>query len=201
VISPTLPGSRVYLPAGPVRGKFVATSKDEQMTNHALTVYVPRPPIPPAMRRALVAREGTICQYCGQDAAGRIWVDHIVPVCLGGPTELHNLVTACQWCNTTKAVQVWRPRNLDTVTAGHPEWRERIEAEAVAIVTVRRPARVKSVYTTLTQDTFDRATAAAEALGIDLAELIRRLLDEELDRAAALPKHAGGRPRKKPPED
>ena len=50
-------------------------------------------------RRAVFARDGGRCQYCG-DAADSI--DHVVPRARGGPHVWENVVAACRPCNVRK---------------------------------------------------------------------------------------------------
>jgi 5-methylcytosine-specific restriction endonuclease McrA len=52
-------------------------------------------------RKAVFARDGYTCQYCG--ATSRLTVDHVVPRSRGGQTNWANLVTACSPCNLRKA--------------------------------------------------------------------------------------------------
>lgn len=81
------------------------------------------------LRKAIYQRDNFTCQYCG-DPFHNV-AEHVVPASKGGPTEPFNLVTACNSCNATKSNNVWKPNNLDLITAGHPEWRAKILAEAV----------------------------------------------------------------------
>lgn len=51
-------------------------------------------------RLDVLARDGYVCYYCGNDATT---VDHIIPIKAGGdPVNLENLVSACQSCNSAK---------------------------------------------------------------------------------------------------
>jgi 5-methylcytosine-specific restriction endonuclease McrA len=50
-------------------------------------------------RRAVFARDGGRCQYCG-DAADSI--DHVLPRAKGGPHTWENVVAACRPCNVRK---------------------------------------------------------------------------------------------------
>jgi 5-methylcytosine-specific restriction endonuclease McrA len=54
----------------------------------------------PLTRRALFARDGGRCAYCGNAATS---VDHIVPRSRGGRHEWENVVAACSRCNRVKA--------------------------------------------------------------------------------------------------
>jgi 5-methylcytosine-specific restriction endonuclease McrA len=50
-------------------------------------------------RRAVFARDGHRCQYCGAVAEN---IDHVVPRSKGGPHAWDNVVAACRRCNTAK---------------------------------------------------------------------------------------------------
>jgi 5-methylcytosine-specific restriction endonuclease McrA len=53
-----------------------------------------------AQRLIVLARDGYVCYYCGQDANT---VDHIVAIKNGGdPMSLDNMVSACKRCNSSK---------------------------------------------------------------------------------------------------
>jgi 5-methylcytosine-specific restriction endonuclease McrA len=51
-------------------------------------------------RRALFARDGWRCAYCG--SAGRLTLDHVVPRSRGGDSVWENVVTSCAPCNMRK---------------------------------------------------------------------------------------------------
>lgn len=51
-------------------------------------------------RRAVFARDGWSCQYCGR--AGSLTVDHVVPRSKGGDTSWENVVACCAGCNRRK---------------------------------------------------------------------------------------------------
>jgi 5-methylcytosine-specific restriction endonuclease McrA len=50
-------------------------------------------------RRAIFARDGHRCQYCG---AGAENIDHVVPRSRGGPHAWDNVVASCRSCNSRK---------------------------------------------------------------------------------------------------
>lgn len=50
-------------------------------------------------RRAVFARDGHRCQYCGSTAEN---IDHIIPKSKGGTHTWENVVAACRPCNTRK---------------------------------------------------------------------------------------------------
>jgi 5-methylcytosine-specific restriction endonuclease McrA len=64
-------------------------------------VRVPRGVQRKISRRALFARDGWRCVYCGT-AGGRLTLDHIVPRSRGGDSVWENVVTACAPCNHRK---------------------------------------------------------------------------------------------------
>jgi len=54
-------------------------------------------------KRVLFNRDSWKCQYCGIELSySAITVDHIIPVCKGGPTTWQNCVAACKVCNRKK---------------------------------------------------------------------------------------------------
>jgi 5-methylcytosine-specific restriction endonuclease McrA len=52
-------------------------------------------------RRALFARDGWRCQYCGTEG-GKLTLDHVVPRSRGGESSWENVVTSCSPCNLRK---------------------------------------------------------------------------------------------------
>lgn len=50
-------------------------------------------------RRAVFARDGWVCQYCGAAAEN---LDHVVPRSRGGAHTWENVVAACRRCNSRK---------------------------------------------------------------------------------------------------
>jgi 5-methylcytosine-specific restriction endonuclease McrA len=63
-------------------------------------VRVPRAVQRRISRRALFARDGWRCQYCG--TAGRLTLDHVVPRSRGGDSVWENVVASCAPCNLRK---------------------------------------------------------------------------------------------------
>jgi 5-methylcytosine-specific restriction endonuclease McrA len=64
-------------------------------------VRVPRLVQRKISRRALFARDGWRCVYCGT-AAGRLTLDHVIPRSRGGDSSWENVVTSCAPCNLRK---------------------------------------------------------------------------------------------------
>jgi 5-methylcytosine-specific restriction endonuclease McrA len=63
-------------------------------------VRIPRHHVRRTSRRAVFARDGFSCQYCG--AGQRLTVDHVVPRSRGGDSSWTNVVTSCAPCNLRK---------------------------------------------------------------------------------------------------
>jgi len=58
---------------------------------------------PRFQKRVLFNRDSWSCQYCGIELSySSITVDHVLPICKGGPTTWHNCVAACKICNRKK---------------------------------------------------------------------------------------------------
>ena len=51
-------------------------------------------------RRAVFARDGWTCQYCG--SRSNLTVDHVIPRSKGGPSSWENIVASCAPCNRRK---------------------------------------------------------------------------------------------------
>ena len=87
-------------------------------------VRVPHRAGVPLTRRAVFARDGGRCAYCGANAAS---IDHVVPRSRGGRHTWDNVVAACHRCNRVKADKTpadlgWRLRQPPSQPAG-PAWR------------------------------------------------------------------------------
>ena len=63
-------------------------------------IRVPRAVKRKISRRALFARDGHRCVYCG--SSGRLTLDHVVPRSRGGDSVWENVVTSCAPCNLKK---------------------------------------------------------------------------------------------------
>ena len=87
-------------------------------------VRVPFRATVPLTRKAVFARDGGRCVYCGAAATS---LDHVLPRSRGGEHTWDNVVSACARCNHVKADRViselgWRLRRAPVVPSG-PAWR------------------------------------------------------------------------------
>jgi 5-methylcytosine-specific restriction endonuclease McrA len=67
-------------------------------------------------RRAVFARDGWTCQYCGSRA--QLTVDHVIPRSKGGGSTWENIVAACAPCNRRKGDAL--PRQAGMTLARSP---------------------------------------------------------------------------------
>jgi 5-methylcytosine-specific restriction endonuclease McrA len=67
-------------------------------------------------RRALFARDGWRCMYCGT-TAGRLTLDHVVPRSRGGESSWENVVTSCAPCNLRKGDRLLEEAGLTLLRA------------------------------------------------------------------------------------
>ena len=75
-------------------------------------VRVPRTVKRKISRRALFARDGWRCVYCGT-SGGRLTLDHVVPRSRGGESVWENVVTACAPCNHRKGDRTLEESGLE----------------------------------------------------------------------------------------
>jgi 5-methylcytosine-specific restriction endonuclease McrA len=87
-------------------------------------VRVPYRHAVPLSRRAIFARDGGHCVYCGTSATS---IDHVMPRSRGGDHSWENVVSACHRCNHVKADKTlkemgWKLRTLPREPVG-AAWR------------------------------------------------------------------------------
>jgi 5-methylcytosine-specific restriction endonuclease McrA len=76
-------------------------------------------------RRAVFARDGWTCQYCGSRA--NLTVDHVIPRSKGGPSSWENIVASCAPCNRRKGDRLPRQAGM------HPRHAPRVPRAEVFI--------------------------------------------------------------------
>jgi 5-methylcytosine-specific restriction endonuclease McrA len=88
-------------------------------------VRVPRVAHRRISRRALFARDGWSCQYCG--TTGRLTLDHVIPRSRGGDSVWENVVASCAPCNLRKGDRLPEEAQM------HPRVKPRPPAPALFI--------------------------------------------------------------------
>ena len=82
-------------------------------------VRVPRTLQRKISRRALFARDGWRCMYCGT-SSGRLTLDHVVPRSRGGDSVWENVVTSCAPCNLKKGNRLLEEASMQLVRPPRP---------------------------------------------------------------------------------
>ena len=82
-------------------------------------VRVPRAVKRKISRRALFARDGWRCVYCGT-SSGRLTLDHVVPRSRGGDSVWENVVTSCAPCNHRKGDRLLEETSMTLRTPPRP---------------------------------------------------------------------------------
>jgi 5-methylcytosine-specific restriction endonuclease McrA len=70
-------------------------------------------------RRAIFARDGWTCQYCGSER-GNLTIDHVIPRSKGGSSSWDNIVTCCAPCNRRKGDRLPRQAGMHPRHAPRP---------------------------------------------------------------------------------
>jgi 5-methylcytosine-specific restriction endonuclease McrA len=68
-------------------------------------------------RRAVFARDGWACQYCGSRSS--LTVDHVIPRSKGGSSNWENIVASCAPCNRRKGDRLPRQAGMHPRRAPH----------------------------------------------------------------------------------
>ena len=82
-------------------------------------VRVPRAVQRKISRRALFARDGWRCVYCG-DGSARLTLDHVVPRSRGGDSVWENVVTSCAPCNLRKGDRLLEETQMRLISPPSP---------------------------------------------------------------------------------
>jgi 5-methylcytosine-specific restriction endonuclease McrA len=82
-------------------------------------VRVPRAVKRKISRRALFARDGWRCVYCG-NGGSRLTLDHVVPRSRGGESVWENVVTACAPCNHRKGNRTLEEARMELLQLPKP---------------------------------------------------------------------------------
>ncbi|HRF96888.1 MAG TPA: HNH endonuclease signature motif containing protein [Aggregatilineales bacterium] len=67
--------------------------------------------IPKILRQQVIERAHGLCEYCqtSQLIVIALQIDHVLPIALGGQTNLDNLCLACEFCNGHKNDKIQAP--------------------------------------------------------------------------------------------
>ena len=79
-------------------------------------VRIPRADRRRLSRKAVLARDGFRCQYCGNSK--HLTLDHVIPRSRGGSTSWENVVTSCAQCNVRKGAGL--PNEVGMVPSREP---------------------------------------------------------------------------------
>ena len=82
-------------------------------------VRVPRAIQRKISRRALFARDGWKCAYCGT-TSGRLTLDHVIPRSRGGGSVWENVVTSCAPCNLRKGNRLLHEAHMELAHPPRP---------------------------------------------------------------------------------
>jgi 5-methylcytosine-specific restriction endonuclease McrA len=82
-------------------------------------VRVPRAVQRKISRRALFARDGWQCVYCGT-SSGRLTLDHVIPRSRGGDSVWENVVTSCAPCNLKKGNRLLEEASMKLMRPPRP---------------------------------------------------------------------------------
>lgn len=104
---------------------------------------ITRDPLPPHIKLAVIRRDHRQCRYCGVYPPFRcIEIDHVIPVALGGPTLISNLVTSCRWCNRQKGIKRWKPHPIGEGAA----WQRQSKRIISKAAKPKKPRTVNPLY-------------------------------------------------------
>jgi hypothetical protein len=126
-----------------------------------------RPHLPNAVRQRIFVEAHFRCGYCHaqQDVIGmQLHIEHIIPISVGGSSELENLWLACSECNNHKGSQTHRedPVSGEHVAIFNPrvqDWREHFcwSDDGVEIIGLTAVGRVTVLALDLNQPNMVRA--------------------------------------------
>jgi hypothetical protein len=132
--------------------------------------------VPEELSRTVRARAGGRCQYClmHESLQGATFhVEHIIPQCKGGRSDLANLVLACPGCNLHKAgrISAFDPATGREVRLFHPilqPWSEHFRFNGYQIegLTAEGRATVEALRLNLSRR--QRIREVEEAFGLYL---------------------------------
>ncbi len=123
---------------------------------------------------AVRERAGGRCQYCLMDQSlqgASFHVEHIIPLCRGGVTELPNLALACPSCNLRKAdrTSAIDPQSADRAPLFHPVeqgWSDHFRFRGYRVEGLTTVGRATVAALDLNNSRRQRIRAAEQKLGL-----------------------------------
>jgi hypothetical protein len=107
-----------------------------------------------ALRREVIERAGSCCEYCligMEDRPLDFAIDHVIAEKHRGPTELDNLCLSCYWCNSYKGSELssvdWE-HDAAIVPLYNPRqqvWRDHFELDGLRLVPLTATGRVTAL--------------------------------------------------------
>jgi hypothetical protein len=132
--------------------------------------------MPLAVQLAVAVREraGGRCQYCLMDQSlqgASFHIEHIIPLCKGGATELANLALACPSCNLHKADRTTAidPQSGDPAPLFNPaqqRWSDHFCFSGHRVEGLTQVGRATVVALDLNNSRRQRIRAAEQKLGL-----------------------------------
>lgn len=104
-----------------------------------------------ALRREVIERAGSCCEYCLSDTDDRaidFAIDHVIAEKHGGPTQSENLCLSCYWCNSYKGSDLssvdWEADSaiVPLYNARQQVWDEHFRLDGTRIVPLTATGRV-----------------------------------------------------------
>ena len=130
--------------------------------------------VPEELLRAVRARAGGRCQYClmHESLQGATFhLEHVIPLCRGGGSDLENLVLACPGCNLHKAGRITAtdPATGEEMRLFHPlrqPWPEHFRFEGYQIEGLTAVGRATVEVLNLNHFRRQRIREVEEAFGL-----------------------------------
>ena len=130
--------------------------------------------VPEELSRTVRARARGRCQYClmHESLQGATFhVEHIIPQCKGGRSDLENLVLACPGCNLHKASRITAidPATGESVQLFHPilqRWSEHFRFNRYQIEGLTTVGRTTIEVLNLNHSRRQRIREVEEAFGL-----------------------------------
>lgn len=88
------------------RSRYLETERLKAQRRRARMANVAVQEMTPEQWRNVCATQRHRCWWCGA-RTGKLEIDHLVPISLGGDHSLENIVASCKTCNSRKCNAVW----------------------------------------------------------------------------------------------